>query len=87
MISETFERPDGMSDEQWHELLQAILARAENVTPVRTGRLRDGWNIDDNGDEATLENDVPYAEYINGGTPRIRPFNMIGKAMALLRGR
>ena len=74
--------PQGVSPEAWARHLQLILRRAKQVTPVRTGRLQAGWYLDGN----SLRNDVPYAEFVNDGTPRLEPRRMTQQAMKLLRG-
>lgn len=33
-------------------------------TPVDTGRLRNGWQLDDNGQTIEVSNDVPYANRV-----------------------
>jgi len=86
MISEHFARPDGLTDQQWHALLQQILQAAENATPVKTGEMRESWDIDDQGDGADLSNHAPHAEYVQYGNTRgMRTTDVLGKAMRVLR--
>ena len=44
---------------------QYALATARSVTPIRTGRLRDGWEIQRDTDTLRVINQVPYAPYID----------------------
>ena len=69
-----------MSEAQRRKLLQRLLREVKAATPVKTGQLRDGWYLD--GD--ILRNDVPYAEYVNDGTPKMAPRDMTGRALAAL---
>ena len=41
------------------------LSTIKNATPVRTGRLRDGWIVERSTDILRVVNDVPYAPYID----------------------
>ena len=41
------------------------LSTIKNATPVRTGRLRDGWIVERGTDILRVVNDVPYAPYID----------------------
>lgn len=81
MIDLPLERPEGMSDQDWNAYLQRALKLIKSFTPVRTGRLRDGWTIGDLG----LQNDVPYAEFVNDGTPRMSARDMTGRTLGALR--
>lgn len=81
MISLDLQRPPNISDAQWRKMLMQVLAQAKAATPVRTGRLKAGWQL--LGD--ALVNEVPYAEFVNDGTPRMAPRNMTGRALSALR--
>ncbi len=48
------------------------------MTPVRTGRLRDGWQKE--GLDVT--NDVEYLSYVNDGTTRQLPQRFVERAKA-----
>ena len=41
------------------------LSIVRDNTPVRTGRLRDGWIVERGSDILRVVNDVPYAPYID----------------------
>ena len=76
-------RPAGLTDRQWFQMKLRALSAAMNATPVRTGRLKNGWTI--KGDR--IENPVEYAQYVNDGTPRMAPRSMTGAALKVLGGR
>ena len=42
----------------------------KRLTPVRTGTLRDGWNLYTDSNMGTVTNDVEYLPYVNYGTSR-----------------
>ena len=44
---------------------QYALSTIRNATPVRTGRLRDGWIVERGTDTLRVINQVPYAPYID----------------------
>ena len=46
---------------QYTALLQRLLVALKEATPVRTGRARRGWRIENN----TIVNDVPYVVHLN----------------------
>ena len=41
------------------------LSTIRNATPVRTGRMRDGWIIERDTDTLRIINQVPYAVYVD----------------------
>ena len=41
------------------------LSTIKNATPVRTGRMRDGWIIERDTDTLRIINQVPYAVYVD----------------------
>ncbi len=50
-----------------------VVKRTQRRTPVRTGRLRDGWDFKVNDAVLEISNDVPYAVYVEYGTPFMAP--------------
>lgn len=65
------------------EKAEAIKKSAAARTPVRSGRLRAGWQVVRTGPDAfRVENDVPYAETIELGTQRRPGAHMLGLAIA-----
>ena len=78
-------RPEGLTDRQWQAYVRRALQLIKSFTPVRTGRLQAGWQLGDlGGDKATIINDVPYAPYVNDGTPRMAPRDMTGQTLGAL---
>lgn len=61
----------------------AVLAEVQRRTPVRSGRLRDGWQMKDNGNgTSTVWNAVPYAVLIEDGDQRYSPHKMLALTIA-----
>jgi len=57
-----------------HEcFLEESLKEIQRRTPVRSGRLRDSWEID----EDSIITDVDYAEYVEYGTVDTPPRAMV----------
>ena len=53
-----------------------FLQEVKKLTPVKTGRLRDGWKREKN----IVTNDVPYLQYVDQGTRYIKPRRFIEAA-------
>ena len=53
-------------------------------TPVQTGRLQAGWKVVRTGEqgERAVENDVPYARFVEYGTVNMAAEPMIGPVLA-----
>lgn len=77
-VVETFKNP-GLDPVQWNNACNAMLAYVKAETPARTGRLRDGWRVKVGATSASFVDDVPYASYVNDGTPKMAPRDMTGK--------
>ena len=56
-----------MDDEFASEFGAIFEERVIQRTPVDTGRLRDGWGVFYTESEVTVENQVPYAKYVEQG--------------------
>lgn len=49
-----------------------ILTKTKQATPVKTGTLKEGWELEKTDkDTVTVKNDVPYAGYVENGTPKM----------------
>lgn len=59
------------------KIAEKIIYRVKRRTPVRSGRLRDGWNSSITPSKIIIYNDVDYAPYIEYGTPTIEPVGML----------
>lgn len=59
------------------ETLEYGKGLVKSVTPVRTGRLRDGWEIQDN----SIANDVFYTRFVEAGTSRMAAQPMLGSSI------
>ena len=59
-------------------------------TPVRTGRARDGWQNLKRKDNVEIVNRVPYVDYLDKGTTKMKPSNkgrgIIGPALNSIKG-
>lgn len=55
-------------DDFIQEFADEFLDRVARRTPVRTGRLKAGWDVEVSTDEITVENNVPYAGFVEDGT-------------------
>lgn len=58
-----------------------LLSKCKALTPVRSGKLRNGWSIKKSSNGYLIENDVEYAKYVNFGTDTKGPVNMVAKAL------
>lgn len=85
MLRVPLQRPPGLTDEEWDAYLKEALGIIQDETPVRTGRLQAGWFLRNLGGSAELRNDVPYGKYVQNGTPRMSPNDMIGRTLGQLR--
>jgi len=72
-----------MTDAQWVAFLRRAIKTMKANTPVRTGRLRDGWTLWDLGTQALLVNEVPYGIYVDQGNTRgLAPRNFVASTLA-----
>ena len=56
------------------KVLDGVIAR----TPVKSGKLKKGWYIDDsNQEEIQVNNDVPYAGIVENGSAHQPPVGMM----------
>lgn len=55
-----------------------FLKRVVNRTPVDSGTLRNGWKITG----SSIENDVPYAGYVEDGTESMAGAHMVKTTMS-----
>lgn len=68
------------------ETAEALADRARARTPVRTGRLRRGWQVVANGPAGLrVENVEPYAETVELGTRERPGAHMLGLAVQEVR--
>jgi len=59
------------------KIIQNLIEKLKSATPVDTGRARDGWIK--NGD--SIENNVPYIDYLNEGSSKQAPSHFIEKTL------
>ena len=72
----------GLAPEAADRAAATVLDAAVALTPVRTGRLRDGWRIAAGGDGPRVVNAVPYAAAVEYGD-RGRPGRPMARAAVL----
>ena len=53
-------------------------------TPVDTGKLRAGWSVMSTKKGLAITNFTPYAIYVEMGTRRMRPRNMLRNSMPII---
>lgn len=70
-ISTSFDLGFQPSEEVASKIQSYTLNYLRDVTPVRTGRLINGWNVAVVGSQVLVTNDVHYAAYVDGGTSRM----------------
>lgn len=66
------------NEELVQKVIQQMFDEIVSKTPVRTGTLRDGWEIGTD----QIFNDVSYAGFIERGTPYISPVGMVETTIA-----
>lgn len=75
--------------EATNNLAAQVLEDLKDETPVRTGRLRDGWELEEavpGHPSARIVTDVLYAKHVNDGTPFMDGRHMVEKALANVEG-
>lgn len=58
-----------------------ILNSVKEDTPVVSGTARDGWVIGKDGENTTVENEVPYIGFLDEGTDDTSGIHMVDKAI------
>lgn len=53
-------------------------------TPVKTGRLRDGWSVMQTKKGLGITNQTPYAIYVEMGTKHMKARNMVSNSLPLI---
>lgn len=53
-------------------------------TPVKTGKLRDGWSVMQTKKGLGITNQTPYAIYVEMGTKHMRPRNMLKNSLPVI---
>jgi hypothetical protein len=61
----------------------------KSKTPVRTGKLQNGWtkNPSKFGTKASIDNNVDYAIFVENGSSTVRPYKMAAQTVQTLRSR
>jgi hypothetical protein len=73
------------------QVANELLVALKKNTPVRTGRAQSGWKIKINKLSAVTSNQVPYVQYLEQGTPKMRAANrgqgIIGPSLKSIKGK
>jgi hypothetical protein len=73
------------------QVAQDFVVAAKQNTPVRTGRAQAGWTSKRIKTGAEVENRVPYVQYLDRGTRKMRAANngrgIIGPALNSIKGK
>lgn len=64
-----------------NEVSKDILKSVKDLTPVDTGKARNGWEIEESQNGALITNDVDYIEYLEYGTKHQRAYAMVRLTM------
>ena len=59
------------------EFVKEFVKRVEQRTPVLSGKLKDGYYVEENGNNYELKNREDYAAYVELGTIHQRPAAMV----------
>lgn len=100
-IRETLKEVNIDYQEFIQQLAEDTLKSAQKFTPVRTGFARDNWeakvSVTDNfrpsqsADGFEVSNKVPYVEYLDKGTRKMKPANngrgIIGPVLTEIKGK
>jgi len=69
----------GLDAASWQAACEDMLEHLKSVTPVRTGFLQSEWRMRVSPQSVTFTDDVPYASFVNDGTPNMAPRDMTGE--------
>lgn len=65
--------------------MQEVVDGVKEKTPVKTGRARDGWQVEQDikqvGDTGRIVNEVPYIGWLNFGTDRMSGHHMVERTL------
>lgn len=80
-MDEVFKRLEASLDDFAAEWVDEFVGRVQARTPVKTGALRAGYDVqvDDNG--VTVTNSQPYFWFIENGTRHISPVRMVERTL------
>jgi hypothetical protein len=60
---------------------EEMLTRVKARTTVRSGALRDAWAMEITSTTLTIGNPLPYATFVEMGTPKMAPVGMLGSVV------
>ena len=81
-ITSVFLLIDGNLSKYKKEFADEFLKRVKQRTPVDTGTLQGAWTATFEDKSVTIENDTPYAGYVEMGTVHHSPVGMLRTTVA-----
>lgn len=86
-IPQALKRIDQIMNQVQDKFVEEGFKTVRSKTPVRTGKLKNGWNTDPApfGRQASIDNNVDYANYVEQGSPTVRPHKMAAQTVQTLR--
>ena len=64
------------------EIQNRAFKRLRELTPVATGRARDGWFKETRGEDRAIVNEVPYIKVLEDGSSKQAPRGMVAVFVA-----
>lgn len=74
-----------LTDAQSHRVALQLLDLIKQLTPVQSGKLRDGWQLVWDSPSWVIYNDVRYARAVEFGSSHVPAAAMMGHAAAVIR--
>jgi|DEB0MinimDraft_6_1074348.scaffolds.fasta_scaffold00416_13 hypothetical protein len=86
-IPQALKRIDQIMNQVQDQFVEEGSRTVRSKTPVRTGKLQNGWNTKSApfGRQASIDNNVQYANYVENGSPTVRPYKMAAQTVQTLR--
>lgn len=76
----TITRPEGIDDKTWRSLASMVLPYLEDITPVKTGNMRDSYSQSVSNNGIQIKNLADYAQYVeNGNTRGMKPHHLMAQ--------
>ena len=88
-IPQALKRIDKIMNKVEDQFVQEGSKTVRSKTPVRTGKLQNGWSTRSApfGKRASIDNNVEYANFVENGSPTVRPHKMAAQTVQTLRSR
>jgi GTP cyclohydrolase I len=90
-IPETMQRIESEYRDFLERVADAVVQEAPRQTPKRTGRAAAGWKKNMEQDSFEISNPVPYVQYLERGTRKMKAANngrgIIGPTLTSIKGK